>query len=218
MKNKIFSVLLLALMPSLANATVTYNTWTSNEAPNGNYILTIDATGGFLNYNLTVNPWNAEALGLFIDMGTADVPVPGSVTLTNVVPTGEVTVFATDTTSDSCGPGCNLQGLSVPLLVGGDWEFVFRLGSAGFDSIQTFSWTTSDFGITESDFGVAGIRAQQLCSGTDLLPGGTSCTGSDKSYDNTPGNGGESEIPEPATLVLLGLGLFGMAVTRRRIF
>jgi hypothetical protein len=84
--NKIFTILFLAMMPSLASATVLYNSWTSNDSQTGNYILTIKALGGFFNYNLTVNPWNAEALGLFIDLGAVSVGTPGSIALTSVIP------------------------------------------------------------------------------------------------------------------------------------
>jgi hypothetical protein len=130
-------------------------------------------------------------------------------------------VFATDTSSDNCGNGCNLNGLTLPALVGGDWELVFSLGDTGFDSIQTFSWTTSNFGLTESALGVVGIRSQVLCSGTDLLPGSQqNCGDSDKSYSISGVHFNDDPkvtIPEPATLALLGLGLFGITVTRRRI-
>jgi len=219
--NKIFTILFLAMMPSLASATVVYNSWTSNDSQTGNYILTIKASGAFFNYNLTVNPWNAEALGLFIDLGAVSVGTPGSIALTSVTPTGQVSVFATDTSTNNCGNGCNLKGLNLPALVGGDWELVFSLGKTGFDSIQTFSWTTSNFGLTESALGVVGIRSQVLCSGTDLLPGSQpNCKDSDKSYSNSGVHVKDDPkvtIPEPATLALLGLGLFGIAVTRRRI-
>ncbi|MDS4071033.1 MAG: PEP-CTERM sorting domain-containing protein [Candidatus Competibacter sp.] len=207
----------LALYPVFAGATVTYNTWTSNENPNGNYILTVTDIGTQFNWNLTVNPWNAEALGLFVDLGNADVPDPSGVSLTDVNPAGQVTVYATDTTSDVCGEGCNLNGLSPPLM-GGDWELVFRLGAQGYDGIQTFSWTTPNFGLTESAFGVVGIRAQQLCTGTQAtLPPDTNCTGSDKVYGSpgtptTPPTG----IPEPTTSALLGLGMLALGAIRRR--
>ena len=133
----------LALAAGYAEAIRTYNTWSSNESPNGNYILTITDTGvtNLFNWNLTVNPWNAEALGLFVDLG--DVTIATPVTLTNVVPAGEVVVFATDTTSEDCGTGCNLEGngLGLPALGGGDWELVFRLAENGYDGIQTVSYT-----------------------------------------------------------------------------
>lgn len=222
--NKIFIIFFLTIMPSLANASVIYNSWTSNDSETGNYILTIKSTGAFFNYNLTVSPWNAEVLGLFIDLGAVSVGPKAGIALTSVTPTGQVSVFATDTSSNTCGNGCNLNGLNLPALVGGDWELVFGLGSTGFNNIQTFSWTTSNFGLTESALGAVGIRAQQLCSGTAVLPTGN-CGGSDKSYSSSGVHINDDPkviiptvtIPEPATLALLGLGLIGIAVSRKRM-
>lgn len=205
----------LALVAGNSHATVVYSTWSSNVTPNGNYILSVTHAVDKFNWSLTVDPWNAEALGLFVDLGSATI---GAVGLSNVNPGGQVAVYATDTPSDDCGNGCNLNGLSLPSLVGGDWELVFRLGDNGWDGYQTFSWTTADFGLTEAAFGVVGIRAQQLCGPGDLLPGDR-CGDSDKAYgtpteDELPPTGGT--IPEPASLGLVGLGLLAAAATRRR--
>lgn len=221
-KKRVFLSALLATLGVFgqAHASVVYNSWTTNEGLTGNYILTVTDVGSTFNWNLTINPWNAEALGLFVDLGTAVIGAPATVSLTNVNPSGEISVFATDTSSDSCGTGCNLNGLALPALVGGDWELVFRLGDAGYEGIQTFSWTTPDFGLTESAFGLVGVRAQQLCDVGSTLPSSTSCGGSDKSYGQPGGGGGggggSNEIPEPATLALVGLGLLGAAALRRR--
>jgi hypothetical protein len=210
----------LALAAGNANATRTYQVWSSNEAPNGNYILTITDTGStnLFNWNLTVNPWNAEALGLFVDLGTATIGAPDTVALTNVVPAGEVVVHATDTDSDGCGEGCKLDGLgSLPSLGGGDWELVFRLARQGYDGIQTFSWTTPDFGLTESSFGVVGIRAQQLCDGTQAtLPPNSGCDGSDKVWGNPGTTSTDNGVAEPGMLMLLGFGLMALTVAGRR--
>jgi hypothetical protein len=209
--NKIRALLLVLACASgsQAHATVVYTDWINNQSTVGNYTLSITHTGNQFSYNLTVDPWNAEALGLFIDLGAATI---GNVGLVNLLPAAPVTLFGTDATANSCGSGCNLNGLALPNRIGGDWELIFKLGSTGFDGIQTYSWLSNDFGLTESAFGLAAIRAQQLCTGDNLLPS-ASCTGSDKAYSTAPGN----LIPEPAGLALTALALLGLGLARKRM-
>ncbi|MGW8368954.1 MAG: PEP-CTERM sorting domain-containing protein [Gammaproteobacteria bacterium] len=192
---------------------ITYDTWTTNEGDTGNYVLTVDdSTAGQFAVELTINPWNAEALGLFIDLG--DFDIAGAVGLSNIMPAGQVALFDTDTSSDSCGGGCNLNGLVPPLAMpDGEWELVFSLGSVGFDGIQTFSFTIDDFGLSLSDWGLVGIRAQQLCDPGETLPQGN-CDGSDKSY-GYPGT--SVKVPEPGTALLLGAGLVLLSFGRRKL-
>lgn len=207
----ILSILFTAvLLNSTANAgTITYDTWTTNEGSSGNYIVTIDDnTAGKFNYTLNVNPWNAEALGIFFDLG--DVNIAGPVGLSG----SQVSLVGTDTSSNSCGAGCNLNGLNPPVAApDGQWELVFRLGTQGFNNIQSFSWQTNDFGLSLSDFGLAGVRAQNLCTGIETLPTG-SCKGSDKSYGTPEGN---VTVPEPSAWILLLVGLSCIALTRKNM-
>ena len=62
------------IVPSAAYSDIIFDTWTTNEGGSGNYALTVSDQGeGVFDFNLTINPWNAEGLGVFFDLGGVDV-------------------------------------------------------------------------------------------------------------------------------------------------
>ena len=207
---RVLAVLTL-IVPSWANATLIYDTWDTNEGNSASYIITVNQNGDAFDVEVTLDPWDAEALGILIDWGDFDLSDVG---ITNISPAGEVVVVATDTTSENCGPGCTIPN-NLQATPDGEWEWVIRLADQGYDGIQTFNFTLAGNGRTESDWGLIGMRAQVQCSGGDTLPGDQSnCDGSDKSWGTgTP----TMDVSEPASLGLLGLGLLGMGLVRRRV-
>jgi hypothetical protein len=219
---------LLFWVAGSAHGMVTYDDWTSNDSQSGSYTVTIDhnVVDSTWEFVFTVDPWDAEGLGLFVDLGDYDLsatPLLSNVSWDPAVTDGGVVIWDTDTSSSKCGKGCNINGLKAPLPdPDGEWEFVFRLGEQGFDGIQTYNFSVNDAalsGVTEADWGLMAVRSQQLCPpGTTLVDGDNNCDGSDKSYgtgvidpDPPP-----PVVPVPGTPVLIGLGLVVLASTQSK--
>ena len=215
-------------------ASIQFTDWTLQTAGSpsavGNYALTISTTASadVFNFNLTVNPLNADALGLFIDIGSFNFGTTPELSNINTVPTGgDIKLFASDTTSDDCGNGCNLNGGGASgsaidpvsgFLGDGQWELVVRLDTNGSAHVyQTFSFDVSHLtGVNLSQFNLAAIRAQTVCT----VSGATipcSSTTSEKAQ-SLPGEivdpeGGQ--VPEPTVIALLGIGLLGFGISRK---
>ena len=150
----------LLLSPLAANATIIYNDWSSvnGVGGGGNYIITVDkdAINNRFDINFTVNPWNAEGLGLFIDLGDfniagtgTDATATAAVGLTNIFPAGEVSLFNTDTSSMGCGAGCNLNGFNPTIpSPDGEWELysgwlirVMTVSRLSASALTILAWT-----------------------------------------------------------------------------
>lgn len=204
-------------MSSAQAAEIRYDTWSTNEGISGNYILTVDDDGGRFNFDLTVDPWNAEALGLFVDFG--ENPLDGDWVSDDLDIQGDASVTGSwvNVTDGSCGSGCEMKNLLKNTGVEFDntWDMVFRFTDTGFQGVQSFNWSTAMLGSSLDDFGVVAVRAQNLCSGDDVLEtgegGDEGCGGSDKSF----GFGAPVTVPEPGMLGLMGLGLLMLAFRRR---
>jgi hypothetical protein len=102
---------------------------------------------------------------------------------------------------------------------GGDFDFAFHFNTSNPGQLAQGSasvYALSGTGITASSFNAFSVNAG---------PGGPYVSavhvqgyqenGGSVWIGGTSGGGGGTQIPEPATLALIGLGLFGIAATRR---
>lgn len=216
-------VAVLLCLSISSHAAVIYNNWTSNNSQSGSYVITVahNVSTSTWDFVFTVDPWDAEGLGLFVDLGNYDLsatPVLSNVSWDPPGAAGRVRLVRTDTQNNACGSGCNINNLNPPLANPDDeWEMVFRLGRRRYDGIRTFNFSVNDSalaGITESDWGVMAVRARQLCPAGSTLPDDRSdCRRNDKSY--ATGTITDPQIPLPGTPWLLGFGLLLLARVRR---
>ncbi len=222
----LMALLVLLCVPVVSHGAVLYDSWTSNSSPTGSYVVTVQHNEDTSTWDFvfTVDPWDAEGLGLFIDLGDfdlTDTPVLSGVSWEPYVTAGRVNIQKTDSSSSACGSGCNINNLNPPLADPDDeWEFVFRLGRRKYDGIQTFNFSVNESaldGIDDEDWGLIAVRGRHVCpSGSTHPDDEDDCNfNGDKAYATGAVVPDFDEVPVPATSFLLGLGLILLARARR---
>lgn len=213
--NKMFFIIALLLISSSASATfITYGNRTAFEATLGTIVRDDYENPGYSFHQLDA--------GMSAVLGETRYTATGHLN-NNLVPTDSTPQhyycagcngsYLMDFTSTSVSGGGGVFGVGFDYFNGD--------GLVLYHAFVTFADnSTADFALNQVSFGnfnFFGITSNQLIKTMHLglANGGTTVLGSFGQDNLTLGNNGQ-KVPEPATLTLMGLGLAGLNLFRRR--
>lgn len=168
---------------------------------NGVDTVTITADiGSPINAGLT----QGDILGLWFDLADFSALSGAASISANSASTTPVISFSENAVSSSLGGNVNINGSGE-----NNWDLGLVVGengkSGGFNQFISFDLKIA--GLLESQFQDqrVGMRVQSIKGATNFSSGSSKLIGP----------GGTVVIPEPSLFVILGLGLFGLGLTRR---
>ncbi len=187
-----FAVLLLSVSPSYAD-TITATQPGTDDGFGSTYLLSADCTGSVCNVTLTITTTGATQP----DISAVDFKIGSSDTFAGTVAAPNGTWTTTSTSLSNSGCGGNSGGF-----ICSQADSTSSFASTG--GILTWTWTgvnvTGD--LTINHVGYKYNNAEGTLNGFIV---------SDSTF-------GTTNVPEPGVLQLLGVGLVGLGIVRRRLF